>query len=252
MIQKVQDDTLKNKLTCRGRIGAFSALHRAGEAENELKQLLPDPDKVLSVGHLLGGRGNNCTSALVTLDRKQYVLKKYYYRGWYYGFRHIFRRSRAYRNWLAANTMRERGVQTPRPVLCLEERSCFFLKRSYILFEFLQGVKTLTNEWQVLEPGEREEFMTRLGSDLGYMHRAGCIHGDTNWDNILVDRRGHEPAFSWVDLDCSRIMRRLHPARASKDIKHVLRDLDRLSPGDRALQAAFLSAWSHETGISFE
>jgi len=238
-------------MICRERRGAFIVLRATGDAENELKELLPDPDEVLMRGHGLSGRGNNCSSALVSLDKKSYVLKVYYYRGWYYGLRHLFRKSRARRNWVAANAMRARGVETPRPLLSLDERVWGVLKRCYILFEYLPETRTLSAEWQSLDFCAREKFMTKLGMDLGKMHRSGCIHGDTNWDNILVESDGSDPTFHWVDLDCSRIMRRLHPRRALKDIGHVLRDLERLCPGDQMLRKAFLSAWSKETGIPF-
>lgn len=233
----------------RERRSDFVILRIAGDADSELRELLPDPDRILGQGAKLSGRGNSCVSVRVTIALNDFVLKRYNYRGLIYGIRHILRSSRARRNWVAANTMRRRGIVTPKPVLCLEERRFLLLKRSYILFEYLIGKVTLAVKWRSLDFSARVHFMRSLGNDLGKMHASGCIHGDTNWDNILVDTESEEPRFCWVDLDCARVMPRLHPRRATKDIAHVLRDLERLSPGDHTLRDAFLTSWSNETGI---
>jgi len=218
-------------------------------AENLLMALLPDPDRILDAGELLPGRGNRCRIAKVVIASKSYVLKRYDRRNWVYSFRHIFRKSRALRTWLAAWNFLVRGVPVPEPLVCLEERTCRLLGRSYLLSEYLEGKQSLAALWPELTSDHKNILVLQAARLLGNVHRSGCIHGDTNWDNILVRREGNEFDVSLVDFDCSRIFLRMKPEKALRDIGHFLRDLDRFESVDDKFRHRFINLWQIISGF---
>ncbi len=216
---------------------------RTAVADRLVNALLPDPDRILDSGEVLPGRGNSCRLAKVEIDGTNYVLKRYNRRGWAYSLRHVIRRSRALRTWLAAWNFLVRGVRVAEPLLCMEERSYRLLGRSYVLMEYLEGTERLTTFWEQLTPECKRDLVERAAALFGRLHRSGCIHGDTNWDNILMRQNDSEYAFSLVDLDCTRVFTRIMLEKAERDIKHFLRDLDRLEPSGDELHKLFVDSW---------
>lgn len=223
---------------------------RTAQAEELCAELLPDPDRFLEEGELLAGRGNSCRIARVEIAGNAYVLKRYDRRGWVYSFRHVFKRSRALRTWLVAWNLRVRGFSVAEPMICFEERNWRFLGRSYILSEHLEGRRTLTTFWATLTPPEKTQLVAQAAAMLGTLHRAACIHGDTNWDNLLVRRDEEGFAFALVDFDCARVLAKPNPRRARRDIGHFLRDLDRLEPSAGDLKPLFIERWQRAGGFT--
>lgn len=232
------------------RIHGFRTYRRrTALAEGLSAVLLADPDRFLEEGELLAGRGNSCRIARVEIAGNAYVLKRYDRRGWVYSFRHVFKRSRALRTWLTAWNLRVRGFSVAEPLICFEERSWRLLGRSYILSEYLEGWQPLTTFWATLTAPEKPLLVTQGAAMLGALHRAACIHGDTNWDNLLVRRAEEGFAFALVDFDCARVLAKPNPRRARRDIGHFLRDLDRLEPSAGDLKQLFIERWQRAGGF---
>jgi len=226
------------------RLNGFRVFRqRTAVADRLVNALLPDPDRILDGGEVLPGRGNSCRLAKVEIDGTNYVLKRYNRRGWVYSLRHVIRRSRALRTWLAAWSFLARGVRVAEPVICLEERSCRLLGRSYVLMEYLEDTERLTTLWERLTPEYKRSLIAQAASLFGRLHRSGCIHGDTNWDNILMRQNENGYGFLLVDLDCTRVFTRVIVEKSERDIKHFLRDLDRLEPADGELHKLFVDHW---------
>lgn len=216
---------------------------RTADAERLTKALFPNPDRILESGEVLPGRGNSCCLAKVKIADTTYVLKRYNRRGWVYSLRHVIRRSRAQRTWLAAWNFLVRGFRVAEPLLCLEERSYRLLGRSYVLMEYLENTERLTTLWERLTPENKRSLVEQAASLFGRLHQSGCIHGDTNWDNILMRQDGSGFDFLLVDLDCTRIFSRVMAEKAERDIGHFLRDLDRLEPSHGELHTYFVECW---------
>jgi len=233
-----------NKGFSVSRHGAFLVYRQRNKSVLNLSTILiDDPDRLLEEGIRLTGRGNSCQIAKVEVEGKSYVLKRYDRRGWVYSFRHVFKRSRALRTWLAAWNLRVRGFSVADPLVCLEERRWRFLGRSYILSEYLEGRQSLTNLWSTLSDRKKQALVEQAGHLFGTLHSTGAIHGDTNWDNILVRINGMEFDFSLVDFDCSRILAHPDQRQARRDINHFLRDLARLEPTGEGLLQLFITRW---------
>jgi Ser/Thr protein kinase RdoA (MazF antagonist) len=120
--------------------------------------------------------------------------------------------------------------------------------RSYILNEYFDGAKRLSDLYPSQSPVRRQALLARLGLVFGRLHRFLGIHGDTNWDNILVRPEGDDFAVALVDLDGSRILPWPRPARLAKDIWHFVRDMKRKGGNRQQEIEFFLHCWSRWSG----
>lgn len=220
---------------CFGNNAAFCAGHRDGfryhgdkqRAGTALRELLPDPDKILEQGQIFKP-GSRTHAGRIYLSCGEGFLKRFNDRGWWYRVRHLFRRSRAVHNWKVMWAFRYRRIPVADPVLCLEERFFRILKRSYVLTDFAEGGQRLKVVWQGLSDAQRCCLLIVLAQLLGRMHRFGCLHGDLKWDNILVCATGKGWRITLVDLDGSRVLRRPAANRAIRDVGRFLRDLEQV------------------------
>jgi tRNA A-37 threonylcarbamoyl transferase component Bud32 len=214
---------------------------RSAAAETALHYLLPDPDQVFVNAQILKP-GSRTHAAVVEIDGARYVLKRYNCRGWGYRIGNAFRRSRAVRTWLVNWEGLIRGVPVPEPLICLEERSCRLLERSYILMEFVDNRCSLRERWGQLNETEKICFGEFFGHLLGKMHRVGMLHGDLKWDNILVGLEPSLQTIRLVDLDGSTTMSRFSYARAQKDFARFLKDLAK-EGGDVSMRDGVRRCW---------
>jgi aminoglycoside phosphotransferase (APT) family kinase protein len=130
----------------------------------------------------------------------------------------------------------------------MEERRWRLLERSYILTEYFAGASRLSDLYPLQSSVRRRALLARLGIVFGRLHRFLGIHGDSNWDNILVRPEGDCFAVALVDLDGSRLPAWRRPARLAKDIWHFVRDMKRKG-GDRQSEIDFfLRCWSRWSG----
>lgn len=210
--------------------------------------LLPDPDLALSRGEVLPGRGRGCTTAVVTLAGELFVLKKYAYRGGWYGFRHHFKRSRALCAFSSQRMAWHSGVSTPEPLLCLERWGINGLGDSYVLSAYIAGSQTLLEAWDGLPTQECRRLLVSCATNLGVLHRSGIVHGDSNWRNFLVTCGPPGTGPVWlVDFDGS--YRPLHRRRErfARDLGHFFRDMYRRQlPAEDV--SAFYNAWCSTVG----
>lgn len=219
-------------------------IHRQATLESDqvLDFLLPDPDKAFEKGEVLSGRGSGCTSVRLTIGNKMYFLKRYDCRGWGYRLKNVFRKSRALKVWKATWGFVVRDLPVPQPLLFLEERRFRLLGRAYILSEYREGAERLMTLWPRLTNSERDRVLINSAILLGRTHRFNCIHGDTNWDNLLVVDRSRLDLLM-VDLDCALVPWRLSQVRALRDVQHFVRDLCREKNVGSGKKEFFLACW---------
>lgn len=214
---------------------------RTAAAEAALQSLLPDPDRAFDRARILKP-GSRTHAGVVEIAGARYVLKRYNCRGWAYRIGNAFRRSRAVRTWLVNWQYLVRGVPVPEPILCLEERRCRLLERSYILMEYIEETVSLRARWARLAAAEKECFGVFFGELLGRMHRVGMLHGDLKWDNILVGNQPSLETARLVDLDGSSASVRFNRTRAQKDFARFLKDLAKEEAGTQ-LRGCVTRAW---------
>jgi tRNA A-37 threonylcarbamoyl transferase component Bud32 len=218
---------------------------RTPEAEAALQYLLPNPDSAFVHAHILKP-GSRTHAGVVEIDGAKYVLKRYNCRGWGYRIGNAFRRSRAVRTWLVNWDYLVRGVPVPDPLICLEERRCRLLERSYILMEFVENTCSLRERWGQLGKAEKVRFGEFFGDLLGKMHRVGMLHGDLKWDNILVGRDPSLENVRLVDLDGSSTTSRFSQVRVQNDLARFLKDLAK--EGNGSLATCVMQSWERALG----
>jgi tRNA A-37 threonylcarbamoyl transferase component Bud32 len=237
----------KKALACLGDNRRFGKEERNGftvfyrkrpGVEALLDGLLADPDRILEEGQIFKA-GNTVRAARVELNGRHYFLKRFNCKGWRYSLKNAFRRSRAVRSWMISWGFRLRGLPVPEPLICLEERRMRLLKRSYILFNFVEDSETLSGVWPRLDSVAREGILARLAFLLGRLHLFGGVHGDLKWNNILVNGQGD---LCFTDLDGSRIVGPGKYRKKRKDLDRFLVDLAKAQPGNKD-QAFFLKCW---------
>jgi tRNA A-37 threonylcarbamoyl transferase component Bud32 len=231
------------------RFGSMQVFIDGHSGDRELVEaLLPDPDTVLAKGRVLPGKGRRCVTAAVLLRGQRFLLKKYQYRGLWYGLRHLFKRSRALRVFAHQRQAWLAGVSTPEPLACLERRCRGLLRDCYVLCRYVADSRTLQECWNELTADERSSVLALCGRQLGALHRCGITHGDSNWTNILIVRSASDGIVPWlVDFDCSLRPTLGRRQKFDKDVWHFLRDMRRRNlPDDN--QRIFLDAWRASAG----
>jgi len=226
------------------RSGSYQIFFDAATPYPELSgALLPSPEQHLSAGRELPGKGRSCVTAVVQLNGKCFFLKKYEYRGLFYGLRHFFKASRAFRVFRHQRLAWFAGVTTPEPLLCIEERNWGWLSDCYILYEYLPESRLLGECWKDLPEEQRLSVLRSCGHALKQLHGLGLTHGDSNWRNVMIaSPSGPRPRPSLVDFDGSIRPFFRHNKKFRKDIEHFLRDMRRRELPDRYIQT-FLNAF---------
>lgn len=206
--------------------------------------LLDDPDRLFASGEVIQSPWQNPATdkTIVEIGGGCYFLKRYNCLGPGYRLKNIFRNSRAFKSWRAGWKFLELGLPTPKPIACLEERQLRLLGRSYLLFEMLNGARSLLDCWSDLSVARRREVLSVTGFAVGRMHRLGLLHGDLNWRNILVRGASGAQEAYLVDLDGYRFVGTGSRERAEKDMSHFFRDLKR-NHATRQETECFVNAW---------
>ncbi|MCB1671426.1 MAG: lipopolysaccharide kinase InaA family protein [Gammaproteobacteria bacterium] len=201
---------------------------------DEFFSFVRNPDLFLAQGTLLKG-GNTTTVGLVTLGGTDYVLKRYNIKSTLHGLRKMFRASRASRSWRSGLVLEMLGVTTARPLMMLERRQAWFLRReSYILYELVKGAtvpEVLGSDH--LEAATRDRIFESFKQFLEVLRRYMISHGDLKASNFIFAN----DELVLLDLDATtRHALRLTFRRAfRKDLERFLRNFSEGS-GMQAMQ----------------
>lgn len=183
----------------------------------ELERFLGDPDSFIATGQLLKA-GNSSTVAVVRIDERSFVLKRYNIKSFWHGVSRAFRPSRAHNSWRSASLLEMLGVATAHPYLYLEERFLwFFRRRAYFLCELIEG-SDLAAAWQKGESAsDASEVLSQFRELFKVFSDYRISHGDMKATNFLfTDGRLHV-----LDLDAMKRggSRSNFAERYNKDLK---------------------------------
>ncbi len=190
-------------------------MKKAWKENKNIDKLLSFPDAFLDGGKgTILKDGNTVKAARLSIDDGKWMfLKRYNKKGWFHTIKNIFRISRARRVWKVSWTFELYGIPIPSAIAYMEDRKFCILNRSYILSDYLDDVITLSSFFKkysaINYPDKSIEVMQLLGREIGKMHKFGCIHGDLKWSNILLKELDDKYKCFFVDLDGSRIKKRL-------------------------------------------
>jgi len=155
-----------------------------------LQAFVQAPDTFIENGKMIKA-GSSTTVALIEIDNKQYVVKRYNMTSLWYRVRRLFRPSRAWVCWRNAHMLEMLGISTPKPLLMMEWRYGPLRREAYLLCEYIVGEDAL----QLLkkEPINSPTWMRALREFktlFAAMRDFNIVHGDMKATNFLVTEQG--------------------------------------------------------------
>lgn len=174
----------------------------------QLQAFIGQPDTFMVNARMLKN-GDSTTVVALKLDGKLCVVKRYNLRNFWYVLRRLFRPSRAWHCWRNAHMLEAVGVDTPRPVLLLEQRWGPLRRVAYFVTEWSEGEDVLT---LLADRSAREvpwpEILLRFRQLFTVMRRYQLIHGDMKVSNFLYlaasESDGAPGRLTVLDLDATR------------------------------------------------
>lgn len=170
-----------------------------------------------------------------------------------------WRLSPSRRAWETGHALLRRGIDTPRPIFCVETTDPF-QRHSYLLTEAIEGSLSLSEflaeRWPAMSAPERVDWFERHGRRLARqirrLHASGFDHRDLKSPNLLVSRDELDDRTWLLDLDAVRRWPRLPRVRAIQNLSRLnvssllvpnLRATDRLRFLRWYLGADFPAEW---------
>ena len=139
--------------------------------------------------------GGAATVAVVTVDGRPLVFKRYNLKHWRHALSRAWRPSRAWHSWQEAHRLQFYGIATPKPLAMMEERLGPLRGRAFLLTEYCPGENLLTVlDADRVPEGPLAEAICRLFAQL---HAQKITHGDLKANNLLW----HGDEVQVIDLD---------------------------------------------------
>ena len=217
-----QEKTSRRLLICRREY--FTAA---------MQSMLNNPDEYLdkTVGPFFKKlSGDTTTVAVVTVDHKKFVVKRYNPKGFWHGLKRMLRQSRALRCWKNSHYLEQHDISTPKPAAVLIEHFGPIRGKTYFITEYVEGVQGRDLFAEGSKPDAAwEKILENVFDLLKKMHAARITHDDFQHRNMVFVNE--VPVL--LDLDHMRIHQynsfwfRLN---FRKDVENLLRLLDEINP----------------------
>lgn len=160
-------------------------------------------DLLMSQGKVLK-RGNTCFVCQAQINGKQVVIKRYNNKGFWHSLRQTLQGSRARRCWLQGHRFDDLRIPTAEPLAFIEKTRGGLVYCSYIINEFVDGVKfdKFLRDLSRIE-SEQTQMFERVEAIIRHMEQYRITHGDLKPANILITPEGP----TLIDLDSTRVHR---------------------------------------------
>jgi tRNA A-37 threonylcarbamoyl transferase component Bud32 len=163
----------------------------------------------------------------------------------------LFHRSKSRREWKIAWKALGAGVPVSTPLAWAERRRGGMATESYLVTLGIARSVSFRTLWKSLStPEARCLWVGQLGRFVRSAHDRGFAHDDLSVEHVLVATgsapSGFAPTFHFIDLDQSRLVRRLSPYRRAHNFFQVFRSLpsETFTAQERL---AFYEGYSHGT-----
>ncbi len=219
----------ENKYFERVARSGLRGFARRDEALKSVLQRLENPEGLFNDPKVRIIKDSRTTSSVAVTDGVPVpglYVKRYNVKGAWYMVKNLLRASRAKRVWQTANSMRERDIATPLPLLYLERRSLGLLQKCYVVTELVEGAVTLdayiAGDFQDLGRERKRAFVRMIALQVQKLHQRGVVHGDLKAKNILVrSRPGGGQALCFIDLDAARVQGSVSAAERFRDLARL-------------------------------
>jgi serine/threonine protein kinase len=223
-----------NRHVCRLRSGTHRLRGEATLPSPWLQSVVEAPEQLFAPDHVVQLCKNSarCRVALVRLPmggaERALCVKSVVAGRWLARRLDGWRLSLVRRAWETGHALLRRGLDTPRPLLCVEvpQRAG---TRGYLVTEWIDNTQTaqvaVSSMLQENPPGVRAAWLAsralRLASLLRRFHACGFDHRDLKLANLLVSRPGDDPRVWLLDLDGVRRWKRLPRQRAVQNLARL-------------------------------
>ncbi|KQC11407.1 MAG: hypothetical protein APR54_10945 [Candidatus Cloacimonas sp. SDB] len=189
--------------------------------QNNLSSILKDPSTIRKV---LKQKANIVFEKEFPfknpLNIKKIVVKKFVHRSFLHSIMSCFKTSKAKRHFIAARHLIRNQLDTPVPIAYVEKRKFGFILECYFISESIKTPVTISK--LVKKENEDVELMTELinitAEYTKKMHDSGMVHNDLNLANFLLSGNNSEKRLVLIDLNRSKIKKKLSPPLRLKDI----------------------------------
>jgi len=152
----------------------------------EMEKITADPDSVIDSSRLLKN-GNSSTVALVEVNGKLLVIKRYNIKNFMHALKRCPRNTRAWSSWRNAHSLESLAIPTPKPIAFLEKRWGPFRSTSYYISEYIDG----TDLYSLITSGRSKGInikvlSIRFGKILKSLYDACMSHGDFKATNFII------------------------------------------------------------------
>jgi len=184
---------------CRKSWNHFLVYDRKYNTE-AMARFLAYPDTLIAGGQLLKD-GNTSTVALVQVDGKPMVVKRYNIKNTWHAFRRCPRPSRAWHSWRNAHRLSLLGISTPKPIALLEKRWGPFRSKAYFITEYINGIDVyhLFHSSRI-KTVDCESLVKQFGELLQKLANEYISHGDFKATNFIFS----DGELIVIDLDAMR------------------------------------------------
>ncbi|MBX3708523.1 MAG: hypothetical protein KIT56_01380 [Gammaproteobacteria bacterium] len=183
-------------INCWTRFGVYNRNY----VGPDFADFLTHPDSVFS--HRTAKRlktGRSATVVRVTLDQRQYVVKRYNMKNFWHRLRRCLRSTRASSSWRLAQKLDLFDIPTAKPVAFIENRTLGFRGESYYVTEYVSGEHVGDFFMRNFTKYEKTtEMIKRISVLLKCVAKIEVTHGDLKITNILIDSN-EQPVL--IDLD---------------------------------------------------
>jgi len=157
---------------------------------DQMRALLDDPDRHMAEhAQRMIKDGSSSTVAVVDVDNRRLVVKRYNIKGWHHALSRALRRTRADISWHNTHALLFEGLSTPRPVAFLERRWGPLRGTSYLVLEYVAGPTCQEYfRYADVERAREQGVIERLVEMLANLAALGIRHGDMKATNIILSR----------------------------------------------------------------
>ena len=149
-----------------------------------LAPLIADPDAWLEQGTPLK-RGRSATLALVELNGRKLVIKRYNIKGAGHALSRAWRPSRAWHAWIEAHRLRFLGIATPRPLALIEHRLGPLRGRAWLVTEYCEGPHLQARLAEHAGSGVPARLKEAIRALFARLAAERLSHGDLKATNFL-------------------------------------------------------------------
>ncbi|HUT24053.1 MAG TPA: lipopolysaccharide kinase InaA family protein [Sumerlaeia bacterium] len=142
----------------------------------------------------------------------------------------LFRRSKSWREWDLGWRALRTGLPVAAPLAWAERKRRGLVIEDYLITLGVDRSVSFRELWRNLPTSEERSLWAKeLGRFIRFAHDRGCVHDDLSAKHILVAAgeplSGSTPTFHFIDLDQSRLVRRVSPYRRAHNFFQVFRSL---------------------------